>query len=304
MNNFIKVKLISYSKNAIFEKLQLNDISFYECEIIDDYSIRVKIKYKNLKKIKKAKISYTIEKEYGFLNIINFSKVKIWTIICLIFSSFFFLYLNNLVMDVRINGQSDKLNEEILNVIINNGIRKYKSKPTPTKIKEVERIIINKYINEISIISITTSGSVVNVSYQKKNAKEIMEQVHDKMYSKFEGIIEKIDISIGNVLVEVNQYVRVGDLLVDDTINDTYIGTKGKIYGERFLTVSSLVKNRKESEVEIFQELQDENRFNAIKNFFDEEDRIVEEKNLEFYYSYELSHLTTHYVLYQNFILY
>ena len=71
-----------------------------------------------------------------------------------------------------------------------------------------------------------------------------IEQKHGKMYAKKEGIIKSFDIESGKIVKEINDYVKVGDLLVDDTIlykdKAIVVGTLGRVMAYTFNNITFL----------------------------------------------------------------
>ena len=59
------------------------------------------------------------------------------------------------------------------------------------------------------------------IFFQEKFINKKLEKNFENIYASKDGVIQKIDVSNVNILVNLNQYVKKGDLLVSNTITST-----------------------------------------------------------------------------------
>jgi predicted nucleic acid-binding OB-fold protein len=79
-----------------------------------------------------------------------------------------------------------------------------------------------------------------------------------KLYASRDCLIHSINITSGNVLVSVNQFVKKGDLIVDDIIEISSGGIKkvdtiGTIYGVTWYVIDVDIEKYSDDEGEVFE---------------------------------------------------
>ena len=95
--------------------------------------------------------------------------------------------------------------------------------------------IQDTFYKKIDYLNIYQNGSVVHVKYTNAvNNKTQTLDYHDYI-AKSDGVICKVDVKKGNVVVKVNQFVQKGDVLISHLIEGTdnktkIIPTQGQIY--------------------------------------------------------------------------
>ena len=147
-------------------------------------------------------------------------------------------------------------------------------------------------------------GNNVYVNYVVKPKPIVIESLHGKMFSKYDAIIKNIKISSGNVLVKVNQFVRKGELIVDDVIthkdNVTHLGTKGKIFGYVYfeITKTSPINN---DVLDAFSSNLLDARYEILKDL-EEEEELLEEKILINDFSNNINTLKMSFLVIKNLV--
>ena len=116
-------------------------------------------------------------------------------------------------------------------------------------------------------------------------------------------MIKYADIECGNYLFSSNQYVKQGELLIDDYlyVNDKsiYLGGYGKVYAYTWSMINLKIKTNSYSEVDAYTYLVDKARYSLCKKFTDDE-KIEEEYILAFSYQKDYSSIKIHYTLLEN----
>ena len=235
MNNLIQIQIDTYSYYALFEYVEKNNLKIFDLLQVDEYTYSFYCDYKTY---------LLIKKEYKSCKIINKNSVRIFflklisnklVIICLIISSIFYFYLSKLIMHIEVSGTSYEINEILKLELKEYNIKKYAIIPETSRLKEIEKEIYYKYSDSLDLFNIVKNGNYIQIKYEKKKNRLTLENKKDKIFAKKDAIISKILISSGLVIVKENQFVKQGDLLVDDSIaqgeSTLYIGTKGYIYG-------------------------------------------------------------------------
>lgn len=247
MKNLIKIKIKTYSFIEFLDYLKDNKLEIYNYDQIDEYEYTFETTYLTYLKIRKKYKECRVEKS----NTIIYLFIKLFreklVIFCLIISSFLYIYLSKLIFEVKVEGNSNYLSSFLINELRDYNIDKFEISPNIDNLKIIEKEIYNSNLDKFELFSITKKGSYIIVKYEIKKKNLVLDQVKTKIYSSKDAIISKILISTGKVLVKENNYVRKGDLIVDDhlVLNDEeyFIGTKGLIYGYTFNKVELYYHN-------------------------------------------------------------
>ena len=114
-----------------------------------------------------------------------------------------------------------------------------------------------KFIDDIEYMNIYQKRSVFFIEYTPKLNKKDVQYDMKPLYASKDGLIKSNQVNNGNVLVKVNDYVKKGDILVDNNIlstdgmmKSTFVS--GNIYAYSFETFSSSCKYNKYNESDVF----------------------------------------------------
>ena len=75
-------------------------------------------------------------------------------------------------------------------------------------------------------------GNTYQITYTPKVKEEVKKANYSLFVASDDAIVDRIEVSKGNVLVQKNQHVKKGDVLISNEI----IETEGKIYGYIYKT--------------------------------------------------------------------
>lgn len=243
MNSFKNKILLNVKGKDIYnfiKKLNYKKIEILNLKRINKDEINILIEEKNLEKIKKIKTIYKI----NVLNIYGMIKLKKILKKQKILFTFFFLgiilliFLSNVIFDIEII----HTNKELRTVLINE-LSKYNLKPftlkkgfsTLQKIKE--KIVFNNK-DIIEWLEIERKGTKYIVRLEERIIKkEVIDPPNQNVIAKKSAIIKKIIAEKGEVVKNINDYVKPGDVIIsgeiklyDEVKNVTF--AKGKVYGE------------------------------------------------------------------------
>ena len=228
-------------------KIDTNDISLSLNSLKKE-----KIKIYNLKKI--DDITYTFDSSIFSKNRIKylFNNMKIighhgyfatifklfyykTTIIAIILSIAFYFLLSFRIWKVNISGDSKLLLNYVETQLEKHEIKKGNKLLNNKQINQISKEILRKSSDKIEYLSIKKDGCVINVEYKKKREKIEEIKYQGCLYASKDGIIKSFDLLCGEKVVKENDYVKKGDLLVQDYIIDDYnntipIQTYGAVY--------------------------------------------------------------------------
>lgn len=160
---------------------------------------------------------------------------------------------NNLILKVNVHVNDINLNQKIVYYLMDNKIKNMSLKKSHLTLKNVKKNLLEKYKNEIEWIEITPNGyeyDVKLIERKKSNIKKSHERCN--YVSRKSGTITRIKATKGVLLVQENNYVNQGDILISGNVvyNDelkSEVCANGKIYGEVWYEVTISYPMKKET---------------------------------------------------------
>lgn len=257
-----------------------DQVDLYQIKKISDDRYRFYIPIYQRNKVKNYHLEYikSIGVLYYLLLLVN-NKVSL--IGCLAF--FIAIYLSNqYILDVRILGNNKKTNQEVLEVLSEFDIDIGDKKRNYQQLNEIYDSLKDHFKQDIDYLNIYQSGSVLVIEYTNSVGAKEKTLSYQNLYASKDGIIERIDVSQGNILVKVNDFVKKGDLLVENMILSTsdevkIIPVEGHVYAYTYQTYTAKMKNSKVDKGDAFYQL-----LLQIRNKIDKIDKIDSEKVLDY----------------------
>ena len=303
--NHVVIKVESFDPCYTLNILNLNKINIYNFKKIDEYHYLFITHNNNVYKLKQLFKSFKIINKIGPLNIIKNNILRISTIISLLFSLLLFYFMNNLVMDIKIKGDSSSLIEVIDIKLKEYNIEKYIVKKSNEELLKIEKEIAIDLYDKVEWIEIKNQGLNIVVNFLKRRESFNFIQSKKAIYSTKEGIIKSFEVEKGVKKVEINQYVRSGELLIDGTLidpkeNEIFIGAIGREYAYTWYNLSV------EKEYEIYD---DANIYIDLMNILNEKidkeitgnDEYIENISvLKFKINNKKGYLNVHYTLVED----
>ena len=146
-----------------------------------------------------------------------------YLILFLIIGLFTIKFLTNLIFDIEIIHNNSNIREFIKEELKKRGIKKFGIKKTYNEIKQIKEDLLDKYKDKIEWIEIENYGTkyIIRLETREINDKVENNDIQDIVSSK-DGIIKKIIAKSGVPIVNVNDYVKKGDILIsaDIKLND------------------------------------------------------------------------------------
>lgn len=186
------------------------------------------------------------------------------------------------IWDVEIVGNNPKTNAKIneilneLHIDVGDKLRSYQ------ELNEIYDAMKEAFQKDIDYLNIYQSGSVLMIEYTNNKSAEEKETSFQNLFAKKDGIIQRIEVSGGQILVKENQFVKKGELLVQNTITSTSGETKiipveGHIYAYTYQVLEASIPADKVDEGEGFSYL-----LFSIRSKLQVIDKIDSEKVLEY----------------------
>lgn len=232
----IKGKNINrFLKRLISHKVDLLDIKY-----INRNEINLLVRAKDYKKIEELKTIYDIfiVDVHGMLKIKRVVKINSILIISFIFGVIFLIFLSNVIFDVEVIHTNRELRTLILNELQDDGIVKLRFQKNYDKVQEIKSRILSKHKDKIEWLEIENVGTKYIIRVEERKLPVPDENVENRhIVARKSAIIKKIDAEIGEVVREINDYVKPGDIIISgeiklyDQVKDV-TSAKGKVYGE------------------------------------------------------------------------
>ncbi len=298
-----KWTISGYKPETVLNKL--NNIELFDVES-KEYVTKFKAPIKYKKMIIELFPNAINESEFGIWIFIKKRILNVSMIISLLTSMIFFNYLSNLIFKIEIKGDYPSFENTLINSLEDNNLLKYKKFPKSSELLAIEETLLEKHYEEIEFLEIRRSGSTLKIKYNKRRKSIELPKPTNNIYAKKDGIIKQILVKTGVVEVSINQFVKEGDLLINDTIidnnnNEIFIGCEGKIYAYTWYLYEISYKNdKKMTSDEVFIYLLDEARNKANKNIDGEDEYIEKENVLQFIENASTITLKVHYTLVED----
>lgn len=246
MNSYLIIKVEGKNIIKFINRLRVNNINILQIKNISYKEIIIKINEKDYKKLLKVKTTYklTIINSEGLLKykeLINKNKVFI---IMSFIGILFLIFLSNTIFSVSIISNNNELNKKILNELKAYNIKKYSLKKSYKQLANIKEEIKNKYKDNIEWIEISEIGTKYEVKIVERKINKVKnEEEYTNIVASKSGIVKTIYAENGMKVVEINNYVSKGDVIISGIITKgedikEYVHAKGKVYGEVWYNVS------------------------------------------------------------------
>ena len=237
-----KLYLVISGKNPtrFIKRLNTNGIDILKISYLSKDKVKIKIYKKDYEKILDIKTTYEIDivNYGGILKIkkkIYFNK---FIIIFILLGLSIVIFLSNIIFEIEIVTNDNKMKEKLITELNNNGLSIYKFKKSYNDLQKIKSKILKKYKNEIDWIEIENVGTKYIIRYEPRLESEQKENnILRNIVAKKSAVIYSLDVSSGQIIKNRNSYVKKGDIIVsgyiylNDTIKDT-ISSKGQVLGE------------------------------------------------------------------------
>ena len=240
-NNFVLVYLDTSNKNIALKLLKSKGINLYKISFMKDELV-IKIREEDVKRVKKLykikRIKYT-----GLKNIwVNILLHKFMFLLMMFFFLIIMFY-TSIIVGIEIETTSKSLSELLLNDLDRLGIDKFTFKIGDKKLEEIENNLQEMRKEELEWIDISVRGMkyVIKVQPRLVKDKEEEEGFCNIVASK-DGVVTKIISSDGLDMVEVNDSVHKGDVLISGEIKKDeeikgLVCAKGRVYATTWYTI-------------------------------------------------------------------
>lgn len=292
-----------YSPQKALNLLKEKKIVVRDFKKTSEYTYEFKVEPKYKKEIIKCFSEAVLIKRYGPRSVVYNLIKKKTTIISLVIALILFFVASTRIYRIDITGGNEKIDSQIRQKLTENNINRYKLLPSNSALKTLQNKLEKELISDIEFLEIRKTGLVIEVKYEKRREPIVLPQLKKNLIASKDGVVKQIMVEHGQKLIQVNDFVRKGDLLISAyvNVNDSKLielFTKGKVYAYTWKIIELKCDTgvREESEM--------------LSYFFDECDRLaledtiegsIDERNLlTFKYGINSSYIKIHYQLIEN----
>lgn len=254
MNHTIWVEVKTFSQSRVLVKLFKNQINVLQVEYLKD-GLRFQIDISDYKKLKKI-VGYRFRKvkDGGVFALFTTFKQK-WLVLLGILLFFLLLFFfSHIMVSVDVIHSSKDVRDLVTKALDEKGIRRLTFKKSFEEIEQIKKEILNDHPNELEWLEIEVVGMKYIVRIEERiltSPEEKKERCH--LVATKSAIVKKLLFSSGEAKVQVNDFVKEGDILVSGELlaNEKVTGevcATGDVYGEVWYTVKlSLPLNYEET---------------------------------------------------------
>lgn len=245
MNKIIWVRSKCSDYYRFISKVQYLNINILDIKYENNY-VYLKIDNKYLEKLKKYLVSYKfrVVNVTGIYKVIELLKKNYIFVICLFIGVILFLVFSNMIVKINIIHENKEIREIIANELDEYGIKVLSFKKSYDELDEIRQEILDKYPDKLDWMEFDVDGQVINVRVEERIITDTSksDKVCDLVATK-SGVINDILVSEGEVKVNINDYVREGDILVSGVItyneeDKRYTCASGRVYATTWYTAS------------------------------------------------------------------
>lgn len=282
--------LLKLFKNEHITVFQINKVDEYTYRFYLPIYQRIQVKKYHLNIIKSVGILH-------YLLLLFFRKLNILGVISFILT---IMICSQYLFKIEIVGNNPTTNQAIKSFLINSGIKNGSKRQSYEQLNEIYDGIKENLNKKIDYLNIYQEGSTLYIKYTNSVGAKRVKKSFQNIYASKDGVIKNINVSSGNVVVKVNDYVKKGDLLVSNTISSTsgkdkIIETEGEIQAYTYVSYQASVDKEKFDSGEAFSYL-----LYAIRCKLGIIDKIDRENILEYGIIDDKRVLKMQYVLIEN----
>ena len=242
ITNLIEICINTKSPNKTIKYLRNLNINIYNIKYQED-SITIKINLNDLDKVGKY-YNYEIIRYYGKTNILNYLKLNKLSFIFLFTIILFIFIITRFIISINVITEDSNLQSTLLNELDKNNIYKYSLVKDANKLNKIKEIILNNNKDKIEWLNIERKGMKYFINVEPKVDKnKVEEKPYCHIISLKDSMVTRIITSKGMEVVDVNDSVKKGDILISGDIKfneetKNQVCASGKVYGRTWYTVN------------------------------------------------------------------
>lgn len=248
MKNKIKIEI--NNDKRIIKLFKTFKINIYNISYKKEKYILI-VNRKDLKKISQL-TKYKVIHEYGINNLKNIIKEEKRVFIILLSFLISSHFISHFIININIISENNNMVDIIKQELEEYGLKEYSFKMPEEKINKIKKDIKKDNKDTIEWINIKKEGMTYQINIEEKITANKKENKNNcNIIATQEGTITKIEVEKGTVLVEQNEHVNKGDILIsgETFFNQELKQTEcanGNVYAKTWYTINiSIPKKHK-----------------------------------------------------------
>lgn len=233
IKGYLYIKISGASAYELINTASFNRIPIFSCKYVkgDVYGYITIENFRKLRKRKKGiKCRVKILKKHGLPFVVARYKNRYGILLGAIIFFLFLEFMSSFIWNIDVVGNSKINDKEILKVCYELDIHEGTPKKKIDTMNSAQQLLLKNENLAWASFNIESSKLTVNVTEIKKKDNS---KTFSNLIATDDGIVEKIDVSSGNVLVKVGQEVKEGDILVSGIIEKadktSFVASKGNV---------------------------------------------------------------------------
>lgn len=153
-------------------------------------------------------------------------------ILCMIIGVGLWYMCSHTIFDITLSGDKEETKQMIRTTLEEMG---YTTPFYDSDMQQMKADVKKKLENNIAWMEVSKEGSKYHIQFTTKEFAQIEELGHDELIAQKDGVIEHFELQHGNKLVQVNDFVHKGDVLVSNILVDSKnanqeVYVKGKVF--------------------------------------------------------------------------
>lgn len=153
-------------------------------------------------------------------------------ILCVFVSILIWLGCTHTIFAITLKGDSDETKQLITDTLNELG---YEPPFHDHDMQQMKAEVRKQLENKIAWLEVSKEGSQYHIQFTTKEFATIEALGHEELIAQKDGVIEHFELQHGNKMVQVNDFVHKGDVLVSNVLVDSKntnkeVYVKGKVY--------------------------------------------------------------------------
>ena len=226
--------------NRFIKKLRSKKIDILSLKYKDQNQADIIIYKKDYEKVLKIKSIYEVTEleVFGLIKIKRKIKISKHLIIIILIAFIIFLIFTHVIFNVEVIHSNKDIRNLLLTELEKEGIKKYSFKKSYNQISKIKENILNKYKDKIEWLEIEESGTKYTIRVEERTiVKKDEDNTPRNIIASKDGVLKKVIAEKGDIVKDMNDYVKKGDLIVNGELifNNKVTGkvkAEGKAYAE------------------------------------------------------------------------
>lgn len=245
-SNVIKIRVEGNNVNRFLKRLIANKIELLNVKLLNRNVIVLKVYHKDYERILELKSIYDIhfENTYGIIRIKKIASVNRVIILSVLMGFIILNLLSNMVFKIEVIHIDPYIRNLLFQELDNHGIQTIRFKMDFKEIEAIKNSILNKHRDKLEWLEIEEVGTryIVRVEERKLDDIPVIDGYRHVVAAK-DAVIKDIDAYAGEIAKNINDYVKVGDIIISGEIftpggEVNLVSAEGRVYGEVWYQVT------------------------------------------------------------------